>query len=111
MAEWTTLRNAIGGAAVAGGLLKEIGFAHWNAPNTGATDAHGYRLMGNGNRWVDLQAGDGFDSLLEYSDTWSADAHDATDGDSVYAADDSAELYDYFSEKYGGMAVRACRDV
>ena len=111
MAEWTTLRNAVGGAAVAGGILKEMGFAHWNAPNTGATDEHGYRLMGNGNRWVDWQAGDGFDSLLEYSDTWSADAHDANDGDSVYAADDSAQLYDYNSEKYGGMAVRACRDI
>ena len=111
MAEWATLSAAIGGAATAGGHLKEMGLAHWLAPNTGATDTYGYRLMGNGNRWVDQQFGDGFISLLNYSDTWSADAHDANDGDSVYASDDSAELFDYFSEKYGGMAIRACRDV
>ncbi len=113
MAEWTTLRNAIGGEAVAGGHLKEIGTAHWNAPNTGATDTYGFRLMGNGNRWVDLQAGEGWDSLLEYSDTWSADenAGDNTHGDSVYASDNNADLQDFDNEKYGGMAIRAVRDV
>jgi len=113
MAEWTTLRNAIGGDAVAGGHLKEMGLAHWDAPNTGATDTYGYRMMGNGNRWVDDQSGEGWDSLNEYSDTWSADekAGDATHADSVYASSNSADLDDFDNEKYGGMAVRAVRDV
>ena len=70
-------------------------------------------LNDNLNRWVDDQSGEGWDSLNEYSDTWSADekAGDATHADSVYASSNSADLDDFDNEKYGGMAVRAVRDV
>lgn len=113
MADWAALGNAVGGAAVAGGKLKEMGLAHWNAPNVGATDTYGFRMMGNGNRWVDNQGGDGFASLGEYSDTWSADTDgfDPLDGDSVYVWHEGDELNTFDNEKYGGMAVRACRDI
>lgn len=113
MADWAVLGNAIGGAGVAGGKLKEAGLAHWNDPNVAATNDYGFRMMGNGNRWVDLQGGDGFASLGEYSDTWSTDTNgfDPLDGDSVYVWHEGDELNTFSNEKYGGMAVRACRDV
>jgi len=113
MAEWAILSAAIDSALTAGGHLKEMGLAHWDAPNTGATDTYGYRMMGNGNRWVDTQAGEGWDSIGVYSDTWSADetGGDATSGDSVYVSTNGIALSDFDNEKYGGMAVRAVRDI
>ena len=113
MAEWDALSTAIGGALTAGGHLKEMGFAHWDPPNTGATDTYGFRMMGNGNRWVDDQTGEGWDSKSVYSDTWSQDENgvDPANGDSVYVSNNGVALTDYDTEKYGGMAVRAVRDV
>ena len=46
--EWTTLSTTLGGESVAGGKLKEAGFSHWNAPNTGATNESGFTVLPNG---------------------------------------------------------------
>jgi len=53
--DWSTLITQCGGSSVAGGRLKEIGFLHWNSPNTGAFDTYlfsaragGYRLYNGG---------------------------------------------------------------
>jgi uncharacterized protein (TIGR02145 family) len=40
--DWTVLTTALGGAAFAGGSLKETGTSHWIAPNTGATNFYGF---------------------------------------------------------------------
>jgi len=37
--EWTILENYLGGSAIAGGEMKETGTAHWQSPNTGATNS------------------------------------------------------------------------
>lgn len=50
-ADWDALSAALGGAAVAGGKLKEAGTTHWTAPNTGATDAFGFHARAAGNRY------------------------------------------------------------
>jgi uncharacterized protein (TIGR02145 family) len=47
-AEWNTLINFVGGAAIAGGVLKEIGTTHWNTPNTDAVDTHLFSALGSG---------------------------------------------------------------
>lgn len=44
-AEWQTLIDFIGGDAVAGGKLKEVGFTHWSVPNTAATDEFGFTVL------------------------------------------------------------------
>ena len=51
--EWTTLSTCLGGDAVAGGLLKEIGTTHWLTPNTGATNSSGFTGLPGGSRDVD----------------------------------------------------------
>jgi len=44
-AEWTELTNTLGGESVAGGKMKEAGLAHWNNPNTGATNESGFTAL------------------------------------------------------------------
>jgi uncharacterized protein (TIGR02145 family) len=41
-AEWTTLTNFLGGMDIAGGKMKESGYAHWVNPNTGANNASNF---------------------------------------------------------------------
>jgi uncharacterized protein (TIGR02145 family) len=48
--EWTTLENCLGGAAVAGGAMKEPGTTHWITPNTGASNTSGWTGLPGGRR-------------------------------------------------------------
>jgi len=48
--ELTTLATYLGGTSIAGGKLKETGFAYWDSPNTGATNEVAFNLRGSGNR-------------------------------------------------------------
>ncbi|MEY3559975.1 MAG: hypothetical protein RIS12_408, partial [Bacteroidota bacterium] len=48
--EWNELIDFLGGAAVAGGKLKQVGFALWQSPNTGASNASGFSATPSGAR-------------------------------------------------------------
>jgi uncharacterized protein (TIGR02145 family) len=47
-ADWTTLTTYLGGESLAGGFLKEGGTAHWQSPNTGATNQSGFTALSGG---------------------------------------------------------------
>jgi len=47
-AEWITLTNCLGGAATAGGKLKEKGTRRWLFPNTGATNESVFTALPGG---------------------------------------------------------------
>ena len=49
-AEFDTLVTYLGGWAVAGGKLKEVGFIYWSPPNTGAINEVGFNGRGAGHR-------------------------------------------------------------
>ena len=66
-ADIDTLLTYLGGAAIAGGKLKETGEQHWTDPNTGATDVAGFRAVPGGK--FDLL----FDLLGDNSLLWLAD--------------------------------------
>jgi uncharacterized protein (TIGR02145 family) len=46
--EWKELEDFLGGAAVAGGKMKETGTAHWYYPNTGADNSSGLTILPGG---------------------------------------------------------------
>jgi uncharacterized protein (TIGR02145 family) len=48
--EWETLKSYLGGELIAGGKLKETGTAHWQSPNTGATNETGFSALPDGYR-------------------------------------------------------------
>ncbi|HNY03335.1 MAG TPA: fibrobacter succinogenes major paralogous domain-containing protein, partial [Bacteroidales bacterium] len=66
--DWTFLTDYLGGENVAGGKMKESGFAHWNSPNTDATNVSGFTLLGAGHREPDGS----FNSVKEYTNFWSS---------------------------------------
>ena len=62
--DWVALADYMGGYAVAGGKLKEVGTTHWNAPNTGATDEIGFTALPGGMKSDD-------DDNYYYLNTWA----------------------------------------
>jgi uncharacterized protein (TIGR02145 family) len=104
-AEWTTLSNILGGDALAGGKLKEIGLAHWETPNTGATNETGFSAVPGGSleRY-------GFTGINRRSRFWNATEFDAFDAFYRDLFFDGNPLYRYYSKKSGGYSVRLVRD-
>ena len=48
--EFQSLSTYLGGDAVSGGHLKEIGLGHWSSPNAGADNSSGFSYLGSGRR-------------------------------------------------------------
>ncbi len=48
--EWTVLTTFLGGDAVAGGKMKEVGYAHWANPNANADNSSGFTARAGGLR-------------------------------------------------------------
>jgi uncharacterized protein (TIGR02145 family) len=111
-ADYDTLITALGGTALAGGLAKERGLAHWDAPNTSAIDYYGFRARGSGNRFYDEEDLDahGFANMNIFEDWWTSEQFDANEGYSQYISNFTAVFYDYHDQKYGGVPIRCMRD-
>jgi len=95
-AEWQTLVDYLGGSSVAGGKLKETGAAHWNSPNTGATNESGFTALPGGFRnYVHGR----YDQMGAYSFFWSATEN--VSNDAWYR-----RLYSIHSEVYRGNGIK-----
>ena len=71
--EWSTLTDYLGGGSIAGGKLKEEGTAHWNSPNTGATNESGFTAFGGGYRYNSA-----FNSLGHSGFWWTSSEYSGT---------------------------------
>jgi uncharacterized protein (TIGR02145 family) len=105
-AKWTTLSTCLGGAAVAGGAMKETGTTHWTSPNTGATNSSGFTALPGGYRY-----GNGtFSDVGNYGFWWSS-----TEDSTAFAWYRSlnctiGNIVRYVSVKQIGSSVRCLRD-
>ncbi|MBM2817187.1 MAG: hypothetical protein HW421_3949 [Ignavibacteria bacterium] len=105
-AEWTTLTTYLGGESVAGGKLKETGTAHWNSPNTGATNESGFSALPGG--WRSNYGA--FFYVGNYGYWWSATESDGTNAWLRDLGFDSADIYRDGYSKGDGFSVRCLRD-
>lgn len=70
--EWRVLADYLGGEEVAGGKMKEAGYAHWEDPNEGATNSSGFCGLPGGARndaFYAQRGGAGFWSTSEFGIT------------------------------------------
>jgi uncharacterized protein (TIGR02145 family) len=105
--EWATLFNYAGGLDVAGGKLKETGTAHWNDPNTGATDEYGFKYLQGGlrNTYGSIY------SLGVVGDYWGNDSQTSGYEYSVgifYNDNSVGTTYNGFQDE--GISVRCLKD-
>lgn len=107
---WGPLSDALGGEQQAGGAMKEAGTAHWDAPNTGATNGSGFTALGSGRRNVDGT----FEGKGQFAMWWCTDQDDFPLGDLSwlwYVKDADAIAAGATAERAYGHAVRCMRGV
>ena len=105
-AEWTTFTDDLGGASVAGGKLKEAGTAHWNSPNTGATNESGFTALPGGYR-----RNDGiFYFIGSNGYWWSSTDHNTSSAWYRNLCNSYSDVFRYTSTKDIGFSVRCLRD-
>ena len=106
--DYKILVTFLGGEAVAGGKLKEAGFAHWPSPNTDASNSSGFTGLPGGNR---AKSGS-FYALGQYGYLWTA----TVAGDTTKAMNRHLVLYsgaledDFRDTKLAGFSIRCIKD-
>lgn len=100
--ELQTLSTYLGGDAVSGGKLKEIGTTHWNSPNTGASNSSGFTCLGSGYR---TNAGL-FADIKVTSEIWSKTEYSSSQAYNQVIFYDGAYSFIGFSDKKRGCSVR-----
>ncbi|MBK6951631.1 MAG: T9SS type A sorting domain-containing protein [Crocinitomicaceae bacterium] len=105
ISEFNILINYLGGSSIAGSKLKETGSAHWNAPNSDATNESGFTSVGNGNRNLIGT----FNDMNLVSDMWSTTqgTNGAWDCD-IHAGNSSTTSND--DPKAFGFAIRCVKN-
>lgn len=105
--DWEALIDFLGGAAVAGGKLKEAGLAHWIDPNTGATNSSGFTLLPSGWR----AHNNGFYENLTYmAYQWSSTSIDALNASIMLVGFDSESCLTSESHKLTGLPIRCLKE-
>ncbi len=104
--EWAALVSYLGGIDVAGGKLKETGFAHWSDPNTGADNSSGFTALPGGAR----DPVGSFADLSDYGGWWSSSWSDASNAWHRGMTASLAGVLRYNYNKPCGFSVRCLRD-
>jgi uncharacterized protein (TIGR02145 family) len=104
--DWTTLTTFYGGTSLAGGYLKEAGFAHWNTPNAGAINTSGFTALPGGRRNYATGA---FYESGDYGYWWTSTVYFSTAWYRRMRFDGMDVLRSYYSPKFG-FSVRCVSD-
>jgi len=105
--EWSQLVSFLGGAAVAGGALKESGTSHWASPNTGATDSSGFTALPAGYRLYDGS----FNDLTKIGLFWTSTTYSTKYSYYYQLSNTSNAIYPTNQGLiYTGMSVRCVKN-
>jgi uncharacterized protein (TIGR02145 family) len=105
-AEWVSLMNYLGGLSEAGGKLKELGTAHWDSPNSGATNETGFTALAAGCRGIDGS----FILIGQRGAWWSVTEYNAWSAMSMNIDYNDSEMKDIAYGKTNGMSARCMKD-
>ena len=105
-AEWDIIANHLGGSSVAGGKIKEAGYAHWVSPNTGATNESGFTALPGGVRYTDGS----FSGLGFYCYWWSSAEFSSSIAWYRGLNYDNANMYLSNVNKTSGFSLRCLKD-
>lgn len=106
-AEWTTLRNYLGGDSLTGGMMKETGNQHWDSPNTNATNASGFTALPGGLRAAGTGA---YLGLGLNGNWWSATGYSTSSAYCYQLNHDEGNLSAVGNNKGNGFSVRCVKD-
>ncbi len=103
---WTELVDYLGGPALVGNKLKEMGTSHWREPNTGATNESGFTALPSGYRNLDGQ----FTMMGMITNFWTATKY--SDHCSWYRIleYDLPNIHLYENDWKNGRSVRCIRN-
>jgi uncharacterized protein (TIGR02145 family) len=107
IADWEELITFVGGNAVAGGKLKEMGLEHWLDPNTGADNSSSFTLLPSG--WRAHNNGF-YESLSQMAFVWSSTSVDAQSSSIILVGYDSPACYTSESHILTGLPIRCLKD-
>ena len=110
--EWMILATYLGGPDIAGGKLKESGTAHWQSPNTGATNAARFNALPGGVRDVSSDFGGFFIKSGSNGFWWSSDPGIEPTDHSLWLDSNSGKFsfvpwWIYYNS---GLSVRCLKD-
>jgi uncharacterized protein (TIGR02145 family) len=106
-AEFRTMIDYLGGAAVAGGKMKEAGTAHWFSPNLAATNESGFTALGAGARVNFL---DSCRHLYQYTSYWTSTVYADVFAWLWLLHCDYSEIFTYNHEFIWGLSIRCVKD-
>jgi uncharacterized protein (TIGR02145 family) len=110
-AEWSVLITFLGGENTAGIKMKEAGFSHWIAPNTGAYNTSGFTAVPSGYRFYNFGQ---FSNRGDYGIWWSSSTSDANnDPGHAWCRDlntNNTQAFRTFYQKISGFSVRCIHD-
>ena len=104
--EWTTLTTCLGGESVAGGKMKETGTAHWQSPNTDATNSSGFTGLPGGYR----NFYGTFYTIGYNGNWWSSSEYVTTDAWLRSLNYNNGITFIFTNNKKNGFSVRCLRD-
>ncbi len=105
-AEWTELTSYLGGDSIAGGKMKETGTAHWQSPNTKATNESGFKALPGGGRYYDGS----FNSLGKIGGWWSSTELLAETARGRFLYFDLSLVYRGSGSKNDGFSIRCIKN-
>ena len=105
-AEWTELKDYLGGQSIAGGKLKETGTTHWNSPNTGATNKTGFTALPGGYRGNN----GAFENIGNNGNWWSATQSTPINAWFWSIGYNTSSVGRNYLNKEWGISVRCVRD-
>lgn len=104
--DFSELVAYLGGAGLAGGLLKETGTSHWNSPNTDASDDYGFTARGGGKRFENGS----FDFVKVEGNWWSSTNYSTMTANYFYLIFNFGNSFQAYTNKKQGMSVRCVKD-